>query len=584
MSTSLQTFHYHVGEDAGLGPEETARSVESFRGRAPAGLEEDAPAQSFTSNEAAARYYLDQLFQRDDRPALRSVVEPHRPERVPGLVVQSEQDLRAVGTHQLRFAQTHQDIPIFGASAVVELTQTRDLVSVSAQLDEVSGVDPVESLSRAEALARVAQYTGVAIAPEAGVSGRLNFYKDADTGSWHLAWLFTELPAQPPATGEETDADALLGHGLGPRPIPPSYNYLIDAHDGEILFYYSAVPTALATPSRCTGMDENGNQQSFFGRLVTSTGTTCQLSDPLRSVHTFDLNFADIDRNPPVPDRPVEAASSDYGATNRAAVSAHLNASRVQDFYKVVLQRDGIDDQGMELISLVNVTAASMQSPPSLLNAFWFQRKMWYGQIVQGGRLVSLSRYLDVIGHELTHGVIESTSNLVYATQSGALNESFADIAGVIINNWYTAPDQQDIETWNWEIGPGLRADGRPLRNFADPSLTGHPKHMDDFRRLRPGERPSSANDQGWVHFNSNIHNKAAHNLLTMTKADTRVFSVQDVAVLTYLGMARLAPLATFTDALQAVVDVAHTYFGGNADKKDKIEAIREAYQLVGIT
>ena len=107
---------------------------------------------------------------------------------------------------------------------------------------------------------------------------------------------------------------------------------------------------------------------------------------------------------------------------------------------------------------------------------------------------------------------------------------------------------------------------------------------MDNFRHLRPGERPNRNNDQGWVHFNSNIHNKAAHNLLTMTKAGARVFSIQDVAVLTYLGMARLAPLVTFSEALQAVVDVAQTYFGGNVDKKDKIDAIREAYQLVGIT
>jgi bacillolysin len=585
MSASLESFHYHVGEDAEFGPDATARSPESFLAQAPDGMEAHTPAPFFTSSEAAARYYLDQLLQHDERPALRSVLESEQPERVPGLVIQGEQDLRAVGTHQLRFVQTHQAIPIFGASAVVELTPTRDLVSVNAQLDEVSGVDPVESLSRTEALERVAQYTGVDIPLEASVRGQLNFYKDEDSGSWHLAWLFAELPAEPPDTGDDTPADvaALVGHGLGPRPVPPSFNYLVDAHNGEVLFFYSAVPTALPTPTRCMGIDENDTEQTFFGQLAASTSTTCQLSDPLRAVRTFDLQFADIDSNPPVPDRPVEAASSDYGTTSRAAVSAHLNASRVQDFYKVVLQRDGIDDKGMELISLVNVTAARMQPAPSLRNAFWFQRKMWYGQILRGGRLVSLSRYLDVIGHELTHGVIASTSKLVYATQSGALNESFADIAGVIINNWYTAPDREDVGTWNWEIGAGLRDDGRPLRDFADPSRTGHPKHMDGFRHLKPGERPSRANDQGWVHLNSNIHNKAAHNLLTMTKGNNRVFSVQDVAVLTYLGMARLAPLATFTDALQAVVDVAQTYFGGKADKKDKIEAIREAYKLVGI-
>jgi Zn-dependent metalloprotease len=290
--------------------------------------------------------------------------------------------------------------------------------------------------------------------------------------------------------------------------VPPSYTFLVDAHDGEILYTYSAVPTVLPTPARCTGIDEDEVRQTFLGRLAGADGTAVVLDDPLRSVRTYDLEFADIDTAPPVPASPVPADTSDYGTTNRAAVSAHLNAGRVQDFYKSVLQRDGIDDLGMTLVSLVNVTAASMQEPPALLNAFWWQQRMWYGQIMRDGRLVSLSRYLDVIAHELTHGVIESTSGLVYATQSGALNESFADVAGVIINNWYTAADRTDVRTWSWEIGPGLRPDGRPLRDFADPGRLGYPAHMKDFRTLRPGERPGPDNDNGWVHLNSNIHNR----------------------------------------------------------------------------
>jgi Zn-dependent metalloprotease len=594
MTAPLETFHYHVADDETLGAGESSRSLESF-GDAQARDAGDAPSPFFNSNEAAARFYLDQILQTDERAAARAVIEPERPERVPGLVVENEQDLRALGTHQVRFAQTYQDIPVFGARAVVELTTARNLVSVTAQLDQVGDVDPVESLSRPEALARVAEYTGVAMPAEAALSGRLNFFKDQNDGSWHLAWLLTELPAEPPTrplepavergAGADDDSDAgdLFGHGLGPRPIPTSFNYLVDAHDGQILFAYSTVPTALATPARCTGVDENDAEQVFFGQLAGPGGTTCQLSDPLRSVRTFDLQFADIESNPPLPAKPVEAASSNFAATNRAAVSAHVNASRVQDFYKVVLQRDGIDDMGMDLISQVNLTWARRETPPSLKNAFWFRHKMWYGQIMRGGRLVSLSRFLDVIGHELTHGVIETTANLVYATQSGALNESFADCAGVIINNWFTASDPQDVGTWSWEIGAGLRPDGRPLRNFADPTLTGHPKHMDNFRQLPPGELPSDENDQGFVHFNSNIHNKAVHNLLTLTNGADRVFTVPDIAVLTYLGMARLAPLATFSDARQAVVDVAQTYFGGSPDRKDKIEAINQAYQLVGI-
>lgn len=588
--SALETFHYHAAEDAGRDRAES-RSAESFREELPAGVDDGADAGAattpFTSDEAAARYYLDELLQLDDRPALRSVVEPERPERVPALVVESEQDLRSLGTRQVRFGQTHRSIPVFGSAAVVELTAGRELVSVSAQLDEVTGVDPVESLSRADALARVEEYTGAGIPAETGVGGGLTFYKDVGTDGeperWHLAWLFPGLPAAPPAGGTQTpDDDALDGHGLGRRPVPVSFTYLVDAHDGAILYHYSAVPTALPTPARCTGIDEDEAEQAFFGELV-APGTTCRLADPLRSVRTYDLQFADIDSDPPLPAHAVEAATSDYGTTNRAAVSAHVNASRVQDFYKVVLQRDGIDDRGMALISQVNTTAASMEPPPGLLNAFWWQGKMWYGQIRRGGRLVSLSRFLDVIAHELTHGVIDSTSKLVYATQSGALNESFADIAGVIVNNWYTAPDRHDVDTWTWEIGPGLRADGRPLRDFANPSRLGHPDHMDRFRALRPGELPHDGNDQGWVHVNSNIHNKAVHNLLTLTAGGQRIFTVEDVAVLTYLGMARLAPRATFTDALQSVVDVALTFFGGDPQKKEKIDAIREAYRLVGI-
>lgn len=582
MPASLQKFHYHVAEDAGTDNGRAAGSPESYLGGAASEMDE-APALSFNSNEAAARFYLDQLLQADDRPEMLSVVEPDRPERVPGLRVESEQDVGALGTHQLRFTQTHQNIPIFGANAVVELTEARDLVSVTAALDEVSGVDAVESLSRTEALVRVAEFTDTNIPPESAVSGRLNFYKAEETGDWHLAWFFTELPAAPPVP-DETDFEPMPSPGLGQRPIPASYNYLVDAHNGDILFYYTAVPTVLPTPAQCKGTDENEEVQSFFGALVSATGTACRLNDPLRTVRTFDLKFGDIDQNPPLPTNPVEAPSNDYGTANRAAVSAHVNASRVQDFYKVVLQRDGIDDKGMELLSLVNVTSTSMGQPPALLNAFWWRNKMWYGQIQRNGRLVSLSRYLDIIGHELTHGVIASTSGLVYATESGALNESYADVAGIIINNWYTAPDPNDVATWDWELGSDLRTNGDPLRDFSNPARLGYPAHMNGFMRLQPGVPPHPSNDHGFVHFNSNIHNKAVHNLLTIANNGARVFSVQDVAVLTYLGMARLTPLATFSEALQSTIDVAQTYFGGSVDKTAKIAAIRQAYQLVGIT
>src|SRR5690349_7088997 len=163
MVASLESLHFHVAEEARDGPGIAARPPHAFDPELAGKAGAEATAPGFTSNEAAARYFLDELLQRDERPALRSIVEPERPERVPGLVVENERDLKLLGTHQVRFGQTHRGIPVFAAGAVVELTADRELVSVNADLDEVTVVDPVESVSRAEALARVRRYTGVDI-------------------------------------------------------------------------------------------------------------------------------------------------------------------------------------------------------------------------------------------------------------------------------------------------------------------------------------------------------------------------------------------------------------------------------------
>ena len=154
--------------------------------------------------------------------------------------------------------------------------------------------------------------------------------------------------------------------------------------------------------------------------------------DSLRKLRTYDFKLQDLEKDK-LPDDPVNCPQSDWATTNQAAVSAHVNAMRVYDFYKGEMKRDGIDDKGMELVSVVNVTVPSETPPPQWFNAVWWQKRMWYGQTVDAnGKLHSFSRFLDVIAHELTHGVTENTSNLVYKDQSGALNESFSDIFGIM--------------------------------------------------------------------------------------------------------------------------------------------------------
>jgi bacillolysin/neutral peptidase B len=303
------------------------------------------------------------------------------------------------------------------------------------------------------------------------------------------------------------------------------------------------------------------------------------MTDPRRSIRTYDMAGKDLSRDP-VPMVAIRNTSSNWKAMNKAAVSAHVNATKVYNFYKSVLLRDGIDGKGMDLVSIVNVTYADDQPAPEWHNAVWYDNKMWYGQNVgPGGGLQSFSRFLDVIAHELTHGVTEYTSNLVYKDQSGALNESFSDVFGIIIKNWdVTNPATGGtVDGWSWEIGSGFRAGGLPLRDMRDPTRTGDPAHMDQY--------VNTPQDNGGVHTNSNIHNKAAYNVLTAKDAQGQpVFTPREVAVLYYLCLSRLDKLATFSQTLQTLRNVASTYYAGDAQRQTKLDALTGAYATVGIS
>jgi Zn-dependent metalloprotease len=117
----------------------------------------------------------------------------------------------------------------------------------------------------------------------------------------------------------------------------------------------------------------------------------------------------------------------DPPSTDEAVNEAYDGADLVYDFYEQIFDRDSIDGQGMEIISSVHFGVGYD-------NAFWNGSQMVYGDgsgsiFVQGG----LTRAIDVIGHELTHGVTEFTAGLEYHTQPGALNESFSDVFGSLI-------------------------------------------------------------------------------------------------------------------------------------------------------
>jgi Zn-dependent metalloprotease len=145
-------------------------------------------------------------------------------------------------------------------------------------------------------------------------------------------------------------------------------------------------------------------------------------------------------------------------------------------------------------------------------NAFWDGRRMVYGD---GDGIVfsSFTNDIDIIGHELTHGVMENEANLDYENQAGALNESFSDVFGILIKQ---RSKKQDVKKANWLIGENvmiginyalrsMKAPGSGYRNHPELGDDPQPATMDNYQNL-----PNSpSGDWGGVHINSGIPNFA---------------------------------------------------------------------------
>jgi Zn-dependent metalloprotease len=175
------------------------------------------------------------------------------------------------------------------------------------------------------------------------------------------------------------------------------------------------------------------------------------------------------------------------------------------EFYQKIFARNSIDDKGLSLIG-------SVHYDKKYDNAMWNGQQMVFGDgdgvyFATGG----FTKQVDVIGHELTHGVTQYTANLDYQGQSGALNESCSDVFGIMVKQYHLNQKSSDA---NWLIGEGIWApkiNGVALRSmkapgtaYNDPKVGGkdpQPATMADF--------VTTTEDEGGVHLNSGIPNHA---------------------------------------------------------------------------
>jgi Zn-dependent metalloprotease len=179
--------------------------------------------------------------------------------------------------------------------------------------------------------------------------------------------------------------------------------------------------------------------------------------------------------------------------SNAAAQRAHDGASKVYDYYQSKFGRDSLDNNGMTLISSVDL---------GVQNAYWTGSQMMYGQASSG--MNDFTSDFDIIGHELTHGVTDKTANLIYANASGALNEAWSDILGLSAESY-----KNGTTSSTWLLGDGLyNTAGKALRYMDNPTKDNYSKDWYP-ERIPFVSNPSNSNDQGGVHGNSGIANLA---------------------------------------------------------------------------
>ncbi|OHE56851.1 MAG: peptidase M4 [Thermodesulfovibrio sp. RBG_19FT_COMBO_42_12] len=270
-----------------------------------------------------------------------------------------------------------------------------------------------------------------------------------------------------------------------------------------------------------------------------------------------------------LPGRLVKSEGS-AKSRDRTVNEAYAGAGVTYDLFKKIFGRNSIDDRGMRLDSTVHYGK-------DYDNAFWNGQQMVYGD-GDGELFNRFTIAIDVIGHELTHGVTQYEAGLEYQGQPGALNESMSDVFGSLVKQYRRRQEAKDAD---WMIGTGLftkNVNGTGIRSMKEPGTAyddpvlgrdPQPGHMKDYVKTRE--------DNGGVHINSGIPNRAFYEIAVRLGGHSWV----KAGWIWYVTLRdRLRPGSDFKDAASLTTAVAGELYGsGSLEQK----AVKEGWAEVGI-
>ncbi len=505
------------------------------------------------------------------------------------IITKTQQDDQ--GKTHIRMEQSYNGLPIY-ASEIILHAKDGKIIGLNGRYRATPAIDVNPTLAKASAVSLVKEH----------LSTKATF---APFPQGKLAAQFT------PAHQEETQLvvyydDAPIAHLAWQVNIHPNITeewlYLVDAHTGKILeshinscqfAHNDHIKEAIKQAKGGKKVDATTSiQMDPLDGSLDASGL--DLNNLLRQFKTYNItaqstNFMiDVTRSmynaagSTLPDEPAGAIwtingnntspqGNDFQVTHltngsnnwgdKKAVSAHYNAGLAYDYYKNTFGRNSINGQGGTIISIVNVADENGQG---MDNAFWNGNAMFYGNGKDAFK--PLAGALDVAGHEISHGVIQNTANLEYQGESGALNESFADIFGAMI-------DRDDWKMGEDVVFTSVFPSGA-LRDLSNPHNGASQLGQAGFQPAHVNEQYNGSQDNGGVHINSGITNKAYFLIATATTKD-KAEKVYYKALTDYL-----TKHSQFKDLRIAVLKAAEDIYGAGSSE---VNAIGPAFDQVGI-
>ncbi|MFF8989933.1 M4 family metallopeptidase [Streptomyces sp. NPDC014983] len=313
---------------------------------------------------------------------------------------------------------------------------------------------------------------------------------------------------------------------------------------------------------------EHDAYQRTRRRLTTVLGATAAALPEGAAADQPHRTVYDTHHTQDLPGTKVREEGSDPGS-DASVNRAYAGLGATFELYLKVYGRHSIDGDGLPL-------DATVHFGEGYDNAFWNGEQMVFGD-GDGKVFLDFTIPVDVIGHELTHGVTQHTANLEYFGQSGALNESLSDVFGSLIKQYALGQTAAEAD---WLIGAGLLAPGvhgtalrsmkAPGTAYDDPNLGKDPQPATMEHYVRTGR------DNGGVHINSGIPNHAFY--LAAKALGGHAWEKAGQIWYDTLTGGDLASDAQFADFATLTLKAARERFGA-----DGLQAVQKAWEQVGV-